>query len=211
MALEIRLEREEDHNAVEELTREAFWNVYVPGASEHFILHNLRKTEAFIRELDFVAIKDGMLAGNIVYTRSMIKDPEGTAHEMVTFGPLSVLPALQRQGVGAALLRHSQTAAAGMGFKATVIYGHPEYYGKFGFTSGKAYGICSADGRYLKALQVKEHYKGALRGISGRFFEDPVFAFTETALEAFDARFPHKEKAVTETQKEFVRLSNALA
>ena len=32
MSLIIRREEEKDHRAVEELTREAFWNVYNPGA-----------------------------------------------------------------------------------------------------------------------------------------------------------------------------------
>ena len=211
MGLEIRLERKDDHNAVEELTRDAFWNVYVPGASEHFILHNLRKSEAFIHDLDFVASKDGKLVGNIVYTRSLVEDASGTAHKVITFGPLSVLPAMQGQGIGSALIRHSQKRAAEMGHKATVICGHPAYYARFGFVCGKEYGICAADGRYLKALLAREHFAGALRGIKGKLREDSAFAFDEAALAAFDARFAPKEKAVTETQKEFAVLSNAVA
>ena len=211
MTLEIRPERKDEYEAVEELTREAFWNLHVPGASEHFLLHNLRNSEAFIDELDFVAIKDGKLAGSIVYSRSLIEDASGAAHEVITFGPLSVLPAMQGRGIGAALVRHSQAIAAGMGYKATVIYGHPDYYARFGFVRGKEYGICAADGRYLKALLAREHFAGALRGIKGKLREDSAFAFDEAALAAFDARFAPKEKAVTETQKEFAVLSNAVA
>ncbi len=211
MTITIRLEREDDHRTVEELTREAFWNVYVPGASEHFILHNLRKNDAFIQELDFVAIKGGKVVGNIIYTRSFVKDAAKVKHDVITFGPLSVMPALQGRGIGAALIRHSQTVAADLGYRATVIYGHPEYYARFGFVCAKEYDICAADGRYMKALLAKELYVGALRGVSGKFFDDPVFGFSETALANFDARFPHKEKTVTETQKEFAILSNTLA
>ena len=211
MTLEIRPERKDEYEAVEELTREAFWNLHVPGASEHFLLHNLRNSEAFIDELDFVAIKDGKLAGSIVYSRSLIEDASGAAHEVITFGPLSVLPAMQGQGIGSALIRHSQKRAAEMGHKATVICGHPAYYARFGFVCGKEYGICAADGRYLKALLAREHFVGALRGVSGKLFEDPAFACDEAALAAFDARFAPREKAVTETQKEFAVLSNTLA
>ena len=31
----IRLEKSDDHREVENLTREAFWNVYRPGCTEH--------------------------------------------------------------------------------------------------------------------------------------------------------------------------------
>ncbi len=56
MEILIRNERAEDFRAVEEVTREAFWNLYAPGCSEHYIVHTLREHKDFIRELDFVAI-----------------------------------------------------------------------------------------------------------------------------------------------------------
>ena len=56
--LTIRLETEKDYRAVEELTREAFWNVYVPGASEHYYVHMMRNHPDFIPELAFVIEKD---------------------------------------------------------------------------------------------------------------------------------------------------------
>lgn len=211
MALTIRLEQEQDRGTVEALTREAFWNLYVPGASEHLVLHNLRGSDGFIHDLDFVAELDGMLVGNIVYTRSNILDASGRRHGVATFGPVSVLPVWQNRGIGSALIRHSLAAAAALGHTAVVIYGHPEYYGRFGFVGGKQYGIAASDGRYMKALLAKELHNGALQDVSGRFIEDPAFAVTESALEAFDAQFPHKEKAETDSQKAFAILASALA
>ena len=52
--LTIRLETEKDYRAVEELTREAFWNVYKPGADEHYFVHTMRNHPDFIPELAFV-------------------------------------------------------------------------------------------------------------------------------------------------------------
>ena len=49
--LTIRLETEKDYKAVEELTREAFWNVYKPGADEHYFVHMMRNHPDFIPEL----------------------------------------------------------------------------------------------------------------------------------------------------------------
>ena len=52
--LTIRLETEKDYRAVEELTREVFWNVYKPGADEHYYVHQMRNHPDFIPELAFV-------------------------------------------------------------------------------------------------------------------------------------------------------------
>ena len=57
----IRLERKEEHREVENLVREAFWNVYRPGCLEHYVLHRLRDDPAFVPELDLVMELDGEL------------------------------------------------------------------------------------------------------------------------------------------------------
>lgn len=115
MNIEIRLEEESDHREVEELTREAFWNLYVPGCNEHLILHSIRQSDDFIPELDFVAIHDGRIVGNIVFSRSKIVDPNGVEHPTITFGPVSVLPELQNRGIGTALINHAIKAAVSQG------------------------------------------------------------------------------------------------
>ena len=63
----IRRETPADYSAVEDLTREAFWNVYRPGCSEHYIVHTLRQDPYFVPELDFVLEKSGQLIGHILY------------------------------------------------------------------------------------------------------------------------------------------------
>ena len=60
-----RLEEKKDYRAVENLIRESFWNVYRPGCSEHYVIHVLRDDPAFVKELDFVMEKDGVLIGRI--------------------------------------------------------------------------------------------------------------------------------------------------
>ena len=61
----IRQERAEDEATVENLVREAFWNVYRPGCQEHDVLHRLRASPNFVRELDFVMEGDGRIIGQI--------------------------------------------------------------------------------------------------------------------------------------------------
>ena len=65
----IRNETPDDCRAVEELTREAFWNVYKPGADEHYFVHQMRKHPDFIPELAFVLELDGRIVGNIMSRR----------------------------------------------------------------------------------------------------------------------------------------------
>jgi len=80
----IRLETEKDHRAVEELTREAFWNVYKPGADEHYFVHQMRNHPDFIPELAFVLEKDGEIVGNIMYTKAWLESNTGERKEILS-------------------------------------------------------------------------------------------------------------------------------
>jgi putative acetyltransferase len=207
MDITIRLEQEPDYRHVEELTREAFWNVHVPGCSEHLLAHNLRKCPAFMPDLDFVVLQDDQIVGNIMFCRSVVQDDQGSVSPVITFGPLSVLPAFQKRGIAASLVRHALQAAAGLGYGAVLIYGDPAYYHRFGFRSAQEFGIGTSDGTYMDALMALELSAGALDGISGRFVEGEAYSVNEEELMEFEKTFPHKEKCVTESQKRFQELS----
>lgn len=58
MSIIIRNETPADYRAVENLTRESFWNVYRPGCTEHYVLHCYRSAPDFVPELDFVMEKE---------------------------------------------------------------------------------------------------------------------------------------------------------
>ena len=205
----IRLEQECDYRQVEEVTREAFWNLYMPGADEHFIVHKLRTHLDFIEELSFVAeeVQTNQIVGHIAYSLSTINDKErGVDHRVITFGPLSVLPRMQGKGVGSSLVNHSMRRAKDMGFRAVVIKGSPSYYARFGFENGKKFNICDSDGTFPKALLVKELTENALDGINGHFIESSVFLTNAAECEIFDKGFPHKEKFMTASQKMFEKM-----
>jgi putative acetyltransferase len=204
----IRNERESDYRAVEGVVREAFWNVYVPGCDEHFVLHNLRKGTDFIPELDFVAEKEGQIVGQIVYSRGVIRDKEGEERKVISFGPVSVLPAFQKQGIGSLLITHTINLARDMGFLAICIYGDPRYYSRFGFRCGEKYGVKTADDKYAVALLVLELKQGSLGGTGGRFIESVSFSFDPDKFAEYDASFPFKEKAEMDSQREFRLLSS---
>ena len=68
----IRLEEEKDYNEVENLVRNSFWNIYRPGAYEHYIVHNLRNHKSFIKELAYIIEKDNKIIGHINYSKGKI-------------------------------------------------------------------------------------------------------------------------------------------
>ena len=178
-------------------------NLYVPGCNEHLILHKLRDNAAFVPELDFVALKDNKIVGNIVYTRAAVIYSSGKFHEVLSFGPISVLPKFQNQGIGAALINHSTKVAKEIGFKAIIIYGNPDYYQKLGFKKCQDFNITKPDGNFLDALLALELTENSLKYIKGRFYEDPIYEITQDELADFDKTFPQREKVITESQKVF--------
>jgi putative acetyltransferase len=103
----IRNEKSEDYRIVEELTRKAFWNIYVPGCNEHYLVHVMRKHKDFIPELDYVIEKDKKIIGNIMYTKAKLVSGNGREKPILTFGPVSILPEYQRKGFGKKLIEHS--------------------------------------------------------------------------------------------------------
>jgi len=204
----LRNAKKEDYRTVEQLVREAFWNLYVPGCSEHYVLHNLRKSSDFIPELDFVAEQGGQIVGQIAYSRGTIKGRQGEEKEVMTFGPVSVLPAFQKRGIGSTLIIHTIALARDMGCSAICIYGDPRYYSRFGFRCAEKYEIKTADNKFAVALQVLELRQGALNNVSGTFIESAAFAVDETEFAQYEATFPFKEKRETDSQREFRLLAS---
>jgi len=203
----LRPEEEKDFSIVENLTREAFWNVYCPGADEHFLVHSLRKTDVFIKELDFVALSNDKITGNIMYAESIIKNND-LEYTVLTFGPVSVLPECQNKGIGGKLINHTIKLSKEMGYKAIIIYGDPEYYKRFGFKESKEYKITNKDKKFPAALLVLELYPDALNGIEGIFDEGKAYEIDKNEAEEFDKKFIAKEKGYLKSQERFKELSN---
>jgi predicted N-acetyltransferase YhbS len=195
----LRLEEEKDYNSVENLTREAFWNIYKPGCDEHLLVHNIRKKKEFIKDLDYVAIFNDEIIGNIVYAKAKIIDIS-KEYNVLTFGPVSVLPMYQKNGVGKKLIEHTITKSKEMGFNAIIIYGNPKYYERFGFKNSKEYKITDMEGNYNNALMALELYPKSLENINGKFFEGEAYKIDKKELEIFEKNFPYKEKLVLDTQ-----------
>lgn len=205
----IRRETAADYRAVEELHRNAFWNVHVPGCCEHYLAHVLRKHPDFIPELDLVYELDGEIVGNVMYTKSELLEESGNSTGILTFGPIGVAPEYQRRGIGKALLEASFDIAAGLGYPAIAIFGDPDNYVARGFRSCKRYNVCLEGDVYPAALLVKELKPGFFDGRKLVFRESPAYEIQERDAEAFDAGFPPKEKAFRPSQETFFILSHS--
>lgn len=206
----IRNELTKDYREVENLTREAFWNLYFPGCDEHYLAHILRDDPYFIKELDFVKVIEEKIVGYIMYSKSWIETLDGFKYEILTFGPLAVLPEFQNMGVGRELLTFSMEKALEMGYKAVSIYGNPGFYSKFGFRPAKDFGIYTSDLKYMPAHQIIELEKGALENISGKHIISDVFNIDMDKVEEFDKNFNYKEKKVMDSQKLFLEISSIM-
>lgn len=207
--LNIRNERESDYKNVEDITRKAFYNVYVPGCMEHYLVHIMRGHEDFIPELDFVIEVDGQTVGNIMYTKSKLTDEGGTEKEIVTFGPVSILPKYQRKGYGKMLIEHSLKRAAELGYEAVVIMGSPANYVGSGFQCCRKYNICVEKGKYPAAMLVKELKPGALDGRLWFYSDSPVMNVDEREAQAFDDGLEKMEKKWMPSQEAFYIMSHA--
>ncbi len=193
----IRNETKEDYRKVENLTREAFWNVYRPGCSEHYVLHRYRDDPAFVPELDFVMELNGEIIGQIIYVRSEIDCDDGKQLPIMTFGPIGIAPEYKRQGYGKRLLDYSMEKAKEAGVGALAITGNILFYGKSGFVSAKTKGVRYADDPEADYLLIKELIPGFLDGVSGTYKDPDGYFVCEKdpeAFERFEATFPKKEK-----------------
>lgn len=118
MIIALRTEQPPDHAQTEHVTREAFWNYYVPGCNEHYLLHIMRGSTSFIPELDVVAVHGSRIVGNIVYATSVIRTDGGKEYEVLGMGPIAVLPEYQRRGIGRRMIDYTRARAREMGFRA---------------------------------------------------------------------------------------------
>jgi putative acetyltransferase len=203
MEIIIRNETENDYRVVEEMTREAFWNLYFPGCNEHYLVHIMRKHADFLKELDFVAEFNGKIVGNIMYTKAWLIDEAGNGMDIVSFGPICVTPEYQRMGIGSALIDHSRNFASKQGVKAIVIFGDPHNYCKHGFKSSRDLNISDMNGEYPYAMLAVELEDGALAGHQWKYRYSDVYNINEKDADEYDKNFEKKEKGYRYTQEIF--------
>ena len=191
----IRVEEERDYSTVESLVRQAFWNVYRPGCTEHYVLHHLRNCPDFIPELAFVMEADGKIIGQNVFVKAQITKSNGTAFPILTMGSICIANEYKRKGYGKILLDYSLEKAKALGYGAVCFEGNIDFYGKSGFDYASKFGIKYhglPEGMAADFFLCKELKSGYLDGITGVYATpEPYFVAEENPedFEKFEREF----------------------
>jgi len=203
MNIVVRNEAKADYRKVEDITRKAFWNLYFPGCNEHYLVHIMRDHKDFIKELALVVTINEKVVGNIMYMKSYVKNENDEVLDTLTFGPVSVHPSYQNQGIGSTLIKKSIEKAKESKYKAIIIYGYPHNYCKHGFKSSKDFNISNKEGKYPYSLLVLELEKNLFKDHSWKYYDSDAYIMDEKKVEEFDKLFTNKEKGYRYSHEEF--------
>ena len=136
----IRLEEEKDYLEVENMVRNSFWNIYRPGAFEHYIVHNLREDESFIKDLAYVIEKDDKIIAHINYSKGKIVFKNDNV-DAIVLGPISIDTNYQNQGYGSKLIEYTLKLIDDKNIPFVFVIGDENYYRRFGFESASKYNL----------------------------------------------------------------------
>ena len=132
----IRKEHPNESRTIVTLVKKAFERAEHADGNEHELVKALRNSDTYLPALSLVAETEGIIAGHILFTRAFVGDAA-----VLALAPLSVLPAYQRQGIGAALIQEGHRIAKELGYGYSVVLGNERYYPKFGYLPANTYGI----------------------------------------------------------------------
>ncbi|MBP5322658.1 MAG: GNAT family N-acetyltransferase [Bacteroidaceae bacterium] len=202
----IRKEQPKDFREVENLTREAFWNVYRPGCTEHFVLNRYRTSPDFVPELDFVMEEDGKIIGHVMYSKAELVLNDGTRIPSWTFGPISIHPDYQRKGYGLKLLNHSLAKARELGVGFLCMEGNINFYKHAGFglaSKMKIHYHSEPKEAEVPFFLAQELIPGWLKEREATYCPPKGYFVADTmpeAFEAYESTFPKKEKILRKGQ-----------
>lgn len=197
--IKFRLEEEKDYEEVENLVRDSFWNVYRPGAIEHYLLNELRQHEDYVKDLAILMVKNDEIIGQVTFVKSHIETFDNKKIEVLTLGPIAIKKDYQKKGFGKKLLDYSLKRAKDLGYKVVALEGNINFYGKSGFDYGKNYYIFYDNVSFVEETPfflLKELEEGFLDDIKGVYNISPAYFIDEEKIDDFDKNFPKKEKKI---------------
>ena len=164
----IREEAAADIPVIFEINEAAFGRSY-----EALLVDRLRDRKAIIYSL--VAEQDSRLVGHALFSPIMIQGENGMVTVACGLGPVAVVPASQKQGIGSVLIEAGIRLCREAGYSVMIVLGHPTYYPRFGFQPAGRFGISSAYDVPGEAFMVLELQEGALDAVSGVAHYHPEF------------------------------------
>lgn len=136
----LRQENVSDIKSVYDLVENAFKNVVFSDKKEHYLVENLRTSDAFIPQLSIVAEWQKQLVGYCLLTKVQIVN-ESMVYDSLALAPVAVHPGFQFKGIGRRLIAMAHNKAKAFGIHSIILLGDPKYYSKFGYQPASLYGI----------------------------------------------------------------------
>lgn len=154
----IRSEEQKDWAAVHTLNISAF-----ERSAEADLVNALRAEAQPVVSL--VAEQAEAVVGHIMFSPVLLAGHAGL--KIMGLAPMAVAPALQRHGIGSALVRAGLEHCRALGVGAVVVLGYPEYYPRFGFLPSVRFGINCEYNVPKENFMVSELVPGYLSAASG--------------------------------------------
>jgi putative acetyltransferase len=151
----IRNETDSDVEAIFKITKAAFEDHPYSNhtePTEPFIINALRAAKAL--SISLVAEVDRKVVGHIAFSPVDISDG---SHNWYGLGPISVLPAFQKKGVGKSLIHEGLALLKTLGAQGCVLVGDPKYYERFGFRSFPDLSVEGVPPENILALPFDNH------------------------------------------------------
>lgn len=146
----LRRELPSDVDAIRAVHTDAFADGDATPA-EPGLVEALRADEGWIPELSIVAVDDSAaVVGHVVATRGYVGDSPALG-----LGPIGVLRAVQRSGIGTGLMHAVLAAADARGEPLVALLGHVDYYPRFGFRPAQQDGIAPPDPSWAEHFQTR--------------------------------------------------------
>lgn len=161
--IEIRNEQPADLDAIRRVNRSAF-----DQEQEGRLVDALRQRAVVL--LSLVAVLNNEIVGHILFSPATIGSVVGAA-----LGPMAVVPAHQRQGIGSQLVTRGLEYLEAHDCPFVVVVGHPAFYPRFGFESATVYGLACDWELPAEVFMVKVLGAAAAGQVHGHVAYQPEF------------------------------------
>jgi len=163
----IRPEAPPDSDAISRVVTAAFGR-----ADEARVVERIRASGHYLPALALVADDGERLVGHVMTSYVTV---EGDDRRYLELAPVSVTPDRQRSGIGIAMIEETLRLADAMDAPFMLVFGHAEYYPRFGFESARAHGIEPPDARTPDAVWMLRPLRTYSPPYSARIIFPPAF------------------------------------
>lgn len=181
-AMKIRAEQADDYAAIRQLNELAFGR-----SQEADLVEALRDSDLDVISLvaiapvaDSVPQDAGAIVGHLLFSpvtiTPTIAPPLVNPIKIAGLGPIAVLPALQRRGIGSQLIQAGLEQCRQQGYDAIVVLGNPQFYQRFGFATASLKQLQCEYDVPEEVFMVIELQPNSLAACSGMIRYAPAFA-----------------------------------